>query len=54
MDVMFSEENEENINREDAWFFMIGSDSPVERREIEILSGPFTVEELHNLYTKKG
>ena len=31
-------------------FWAFGSDEPIERSEVEILSGPFTIEKLYGLY----
>jgi hypothetical protein len=52
IEIMSVDDDDEDINDLDTFFWPIGTDVPRERREIEILAGPFTIEKLYKLYIK--
>lgn len=54
IEIMCVDDDKEDINDPRTWFWDFGSDEPIHRNEIEILSGPFTIEELYKLYSSKG
>jgi len=52
IEIMSVDDDDDDINNPTTWFWYFGSDEPVKRSEIDILSGPFTIEKLYNLYIK--
>lgn len=47
---IMSVDDDDDINNPNTWFWTFGSEKPTEREKIEILDGPFTIEQLYKIY----